>query len=181
MLMHSFTKREKVILIILAVACLIGFYFLAVHYPVKTRLEEIAIEKSLVDEQQMLADAKFANYTKMKNELEEIKQLPENELTFMPEFDNKQTLIYYFNNVFADTAPNLQFSNAKFEGRIASRTVSFNFNADNWEAAKSTLSLLTGTGFRCSMQNLTISPDAGDISSNSLKVSGNIEFYELVN
>lgn len=180
MLMRSFTKREKIVMLVLAIALLIGFYFLAIHYPVKTRLEEIELEKADVDEQTMLANAMLANYNKMKNELEEIFSEQDENITVMPEYDNKQTLIYYFNNVFADTAPNLQFSQAQINGNIASRTISFNFTADSFESARDILELLTGTGFRCSMDNITVSPTEGDIAHNELRVSGSIVFYELV-
>lgn len=180
MLMRSFTKREKIVLFVVAIALVIGFYFLTISYPVKNRLEEIELEKIDVEDQTTIATAVLANYNKMKNELEEIKSLPEESLTYMPEYDNKQTLIYYFNSVFAETAPDLRFDAAKIEGNIASRTISFNFTADNFESAKEILRLLTGTGFRCSMQNLTVSPTNGDLASDELRVSGSIIFYELV-
>lgn len=180
MLMRSFTKREKIVMLVLALALIVGFYFLAIHYPVKTRLEEIELEKAEVDEQTMIASAMLANYNKMKTELEEIFAEQNENLTVMPEYDNKQTLIYYFNSVFAETAPNLQFSQARIEGNIASRSISFNFTADSFDSARSVLELLTGTGFRCSMDNITISPTEGDLEHDELRVSGNIVFYELV-
>ena len=180
MLMRRFTKREKIVMLILAIALVVGFYFLAIHYPVKTRLEEIALEKQDIEDQTVIAEAMLANYRKMKNELDEIFSLPEDEITVMPEYDNKQTLIYYFNTVFAETAPDLRFDNAKIDGRIASRSISFNFTADSYSSAEEILTLLTDTGFRCSMQNLTVSPTEGDLANNELRVSGNIVFYELV-
>lgn len=180
MLMHSFTKREKIVVFVLAIALVVGFYFLAIHYPVKTRLEEIELEKMDIEDQTVVAEAVLANYNKMKNELEEIKSVPEEELTYMPEYDNKQTLIFYFYNVFAETSPDLRFDTPKIEGNIASRTINFNFTADSYESAMEILRLLTGTGFRCLMQNLTVSPTNGDLSKDELRVSGNIVFYELV-
>ncbi len=180
MLMHSFTKREKIVIFVLAIALVIGFYFIVIHYPVKTRLEEIAIEKTEVEDETTISMAVLENYKKMKDELEEILAMPEDKLTFMPEFDNVETLTLYFNTVFAGTAPNLSFSSASIDGNIASRTISFNFTAGSYQEAKNILTLLTGSGFRCLMQNVTISPTEGDVAHNELRVSGNIVFYELV-
>lgn len=180
MLMHSFTKREKIVIFILAIALLIGFYFIVIHYPVKTRLEEIAIEKADVEDQTTISMAVLENYKKMKTELDEILAMPEDKLTYMPEYDNVETLTFYFNTVFAGTAPNLSFSSVSIDGNIASRTISFNFTSDSYQSAKKILTLLTGTGYRCLMQNVTISPTEGDIERDELRVSGNIVFYELV-
>ena len=180
MLMHSFTKREKIVLVILAIALVAGFYFLAIHYPVNQRLEEIKIEKAEVEDQTTLAMAKAQRYRTMQKELDEIFALSEDEITVMPPFDNKQTLTYIFNDVFADTAPNLRFADVKTDGNIATRSISFTFNADSYDAAKEILIKLTGTGYRCLLQNVTLAPTNGDVEYDGLTVSGNIVFYELI-
>ena len=180
MLMRGFTRREKIVLLFLALVLVAGFYFLAIHYPVKTRLEEIESEKMEVEDQTTIAMAMAQRYRSMKNELDEIFALPEDEITVMPLYDNRQTLTLYFYDVFKDTAPNLSFSNVKIDGNIAERSISFNFTADSYETAKTILQQLTGTGFRCQLQNVTLSPSDGDIESDEIKVSGNIVFYELI-
>lgn len=180
MLMHRFTKREKVIIVILAIALVVGFYFMVIHYPVKTRLEEIELEKQQVDDETTVALAVAAQYKNMKTELEEIFALPEDEITVMPEYDNKQTLIHYFNSVFADTAPDLRFSGVKTKGSIASRTIGFNFTSPDYASAKDILRKLTGTGFRCLMQSVSLSPAEGSVEDDELRISGNIIFYELI-
>lgn len=179
--MHSFTKREKIVLLVLAVALVIGVYFIFIFYPVKTRLEEIDIEKINAEDETTISMAVLEKYRNMKDELEDILAMPEEELTYMPEYDNVETLTLYFNTVFAETAPNLSFSNPQINGNVASRTISFNFTADSYQSAKNILTLLTGSGFRCLMQNVSISPNEGkDVERDKLTISGNIVFYELV-
>lgn len=180
MLTRSFTRREKIVLAIVAIAFFIGLYFLVIHYPIKTRLKEIDLEKMEVEDQTTVAMAMAERYRLMSEELDEIFSLPEEEITVMPPYDNKQTLTLYFYNVFADTAPNLRFDNVKIEGNIASRSISFSFTADDYESAKAILQQLTGTGFRCLMQNVALSPTEGSIEEDELRVSGNIVFYELI-
>lgn len=178
--MRSFTKREKIVLFILVIALVFGFYFLAIHYPVKTRLEEIELEKIEVDDQTSIAMAVAQRYNSMKKELDEIFSLPEDKITVMPRYDNEQTLTLYFYTVFEDTAPDLRFDNVKTDGKIAKRSINFNFTAENYDSAKEILQQLTGTGFRCLLQNVTISPTNGDVEGDELRVSGNIVFYELI-
>lgn len=180
MLMHSFTKREKIVLAVVAVVLLIGLYFWQIHYPVKTRLEEIEAEKLTVEDETSLATMMATQYQMMKEELDEIFALPEDQISVMPEFDNKENLTFIFDSVFADTAPDLRFDAVRIEGNIAMRSISFSFSADSWAAAKEILTLLTTTGYRCQLQNLSLSPEGGSVADSPLRVSGNIVFYELV-
>ncbi len=180
MLMHSFTKREKIILIIAAIALLIGFYFLVIHYPVKTRLAEIDAEKLTVEDERMIADVKLASYNKMKKELDEIFAMPAEELTYMPEYDNAVVLMSILDGIIPRSGYSISQSVSQ-EGTIAARSVNFNFTADDYMQAKQVLGKLQNTGYRCLMQDLTISPGDGSVTGRDIKVSGNIVFYELVN
>ena len=180
MLLRSFNKREKIILLVLVLFLVVGFYFMMIHYPVTTRLEEIEAEKLNVEDQTNLAIAKGQVYIRMKNELNDIMALPLDKLTVMPSYDNFQTLTFYFTSIFQGIAPDIRFSNPIFSGRIATRSMSFSFNASDYETAKETLRQFTGTGFRCLLQNVTFSPEDGDLENNGVRVSGTIVFYELV-
>lgn len=185
MLMRSFTKREKIILLVLVVFLLVGFYFLVIHYPVTTRLEEIESEKLMVEDQTNLAITKGQVYVKMKNELNEIFSLPFDKITVMPIYDNQTQLLFNYQTIFEDLAPDLRLGDVKIEGNIATRTVTFTVTVADFEAAKDFIRKLTGTGFRCLLQNITVTPeqsgsDSGSLENGALRLTGNIIFYELV-
>lgn len=180
MLMRNFTKREKIVLLILVLVLLGGFYFLVIHYPVSTRLEEIESEKLMVEDETTVAIAKGQKYVTMKNELNEIFQLPFDKITVMPAYDNQTQLLYNYQTIFQDLSPDLRLGDVKIDGNIATRTVSFTVTVSDFESAKDFIKKLTSTGFRCLLQNITISPEQGDLETNSIKLSGNIVFYELV-
>lgn len=179
MLMHNFSKREKVIIFIAAIALVIGFYFLVIHYPCKTRLAEIEQEKVTVEDETMLANIMLDSYRGMKNELDQIFAMPEDEITYMPEYDNVVTLMSILDGIIPRSEYNLSQS-VGTEGNIAKRTMNFNFSASDYEHAKEILEQLQGTGYRCLMQNLTIAPSDGSVTGRDVKVSGSIIFYELV-
>lgn len=179
MLMHSFTKREKIIIFIAAVALVIGFYFLVIHYPCKTRLAEIEQEKLQVEDDTSIASIMFQSYSGMKKELDEIFAMPADEITYMPEYDNVVTLMSMLDGIIPLAQYNISQS-VSVDGTIASRSISFNFAASDYEAAKVVLDRLQSTGYRCLMQNLTIAPSDGSVTGRDVKVSGSIVFYELV-
>ncbi len=178
--MHNFSKRETAIIIVAAIALLIGFYFLVIHYPVKTRLAEIDAEKIAVEDERVIADATLVSYNRMKKELDEIFAMPAEELTYMPEYDNVTNLMSILNGIIPPSGYSISQSVSQ-DGSIAARTVNFNFSADDYMQAKQILGKLQSTGYRCLLQNLTISPSDGNVTGRDVKISGNIVFYELVN
>lgn len=179
MLMRNFSKREKSIILAAVIALIIGFYFLVIHYPVKRNLEEIARNKVTTEDMIALATAKASIYRNMKEELDEIFAMPEDEITVMPEYDNIETIDMLLHSILpGDYA--IQFGDVTMDGIVATRNISISFPASDYDNAKSILSQLVGTGYRCLMQNLIISPSEGDITGNNLNVSVNIVFYELV-
>ena len=180
MLMRSFTKREKGILLLLVVFLLAGLYFMVIHYPVTNRLEEIEERMLQVEDNTNLALVKAQEYNRMKKEMEEIFALPPEKVTVMPAYPNQSQLLYHYNMIFADLNPDIRMSEAKIEGNIASRNVSFSVTVGGFEEAKDFVGKLTGTGYRCLLQNLTVSPEEGDMERDAMTLSGNIVFYELV-
>lgn len=177
---RSLSRREIFLLLLLVIIVLIGLYFLLVHYPVVNELEDIELEKEEVAEDTEIAETTQQVYIKMTNELEEIFKMPPDELTVMPEYDNFETLMVDFNRIFAGTDPSLSFDQVSFNGNIATRVMRFSFTALSYEHARSVLTNLTGTGYRCLLDGLSLTPvDGGDVGSAALRVSGAITFYEL--
>ena len=180
-LTRSFTRREQVMIIVLVLTILVGLYFYAVHYPIVNRMDEIAQEHEELALKTEVAEARYAIYQSMKAELEKIFAMPKDELTVMPEYDNFQTLMNYFNVIFQGTDPSLNFDAVRVDGKIAARTVRFSFTAEGYAQAKRILGQLTGTGYRCLMENVSLVPvdNEEEVETGALKVSGSITFYEL--
>ena len=86
----------------------------------------------------------------------------------------------YLGSVFSGSTPELYYETPVAEGSVVMRTVSFGFSAESYSEMKSTLSLLTGSGFRCQLKSVSLSSESGDISSGGLRVSGSIVFYEYL-
>lgn len=184
---RSFTRREIILLLVLALLLILGLYFYAVHYPIVNRTAEIDAEMDDVLFKLDVAKTRQGIYNSMKTELDEIFKLPEDELTVMPEYSNFQTLLNHFNTIFDGHEPVLSFDTVTFNGNIAARTVRFTFLASDWEEGREILSQLTSTGYRCLLDSLSFTSAGGDtnredfyVESSPLKISGSITFYELV-
>ena len=178
---RSFTRREQVLILVLVLAALVGLYFYAVHYPIVNRLEEIETEQEEIALRTEVAEKRASQYRAMKAELEEIFAMPEDQITVMPEYDNFQTLMNYFNVIFLGTDPVLNFDAVRTSGKIATRTVRFSFTAEGYAQAKHILDQLTDTGFRCLLDSVSLVPSEsdGEVELSPLRVSGTVTFYEL--
>lgn len=176
---HKLSNREKVLLLVLVLVLLAGLYFYVVHYPITNRLDEIELERDDLLVSQAVADTRLQIYNDMQAELEEIFAMPEDEITVMPAYSNRETLLLYFDKIFAGTSQVLNFDDERETDNIVERTVRFSFNADSYAKARQVLTDLTvGSGYRCLLDSLTVSPVEGNIESGALRISGTITFYE---
>ena len=201
MLMRSFTRREKIMLLVLVLIMLVGLYVLFVHNPVQKSLADLDQEKENLELQRDVAQAMAIKYTSMKNELEEIFQLPKDQITVMPLYDNAEVLMIQLNHILGELEYNLNFSTVTFADKVATRAVQVTFDAPSYEEARDIIQRLTHTGNRSLMNTLAITPvsittgsgGTGNIylrsgnrqttKSNSIlsgpqQVTGTITFYE---
>lgn len=200
MLMRSFTKREKFLLLVLVLVMLVGLYVLGVHNPVKASLARLEGEKEDAELRLQVAQTRLGQYNDMKAELEEIFALPADQLTVMPPYDNTKALMVQFNHIFGELEYDLTFSPATFNDNVATRAVQFTFDAPSYEDARSIIQRLTHTGNRSLMNTLSIAPantrtensrggninlrtdraaQQRNIHEGAQTVSGTITFYEL--
>lgn len=176
---HRLSTREKLLLLLMVLILLVGLYFYLVHYPITERMEEISLEREDLLVQQAVADTRLQTYNDMKAELEEIFAMPEDEITVMPEYSNRETLLLYFDQIFAGTNQVLNFDDERVNDNIVERGVRFSFNADSYAQARDILTKLTvASGFRCLLDSLSVSPSGGDLENGALRISGSITFYE---
>ena len=203
MLMRSFTRREKILLLVLVLIMLVGAYVLLIQNPVNASLEKLRTEKEELELQQEVAELQRAKYHAMQAELEEIFAMPKSQLTVMPLYDNKKALLRQLNDILGDLEEyNLAFSDVAFNEKVASRSVQFTFVAPSYEEACDIIDQLTHTGNRSLMNTMAIAPaqnttagtwsnintrnrdrtqaavQSKDILVGPQQVSGTITFYE---
>lgn len=190
MLMRNFTRREKVLLVILGLVLLVGLYFLCVQRPVEDRLAALELEKEDLELDTTVATTMLAQRNEMRAELDEIFAMPKDQITVMPAYDNLETLMVQFDSIFMGLEPKLSFPEVRFEEGVATRPIEFEFDAPSYDQARAILTRLTRTGQRSLLDGLSIQPMEressgrgqtanGDIKTGPVSVRGTIYFYEL--
>ncbi len=191
MLMRSFSRREKALLVVLALILVVGLYVLMVQRPVEAKLDELALEVEDLDLKTQVAQIKLSQRNKMKKELDEIFALPQDQITVMPPYDNIETLMVQFNTIFMGLEPKLSFPEVRFEEGVATRPIQFEVVVPTYDQARAILTRLTRTGYRSLLDGLSITPAEdianlrGDlqtgrsIQQGNVALRGTIYFYEL--
>ncbi len=191
MLMRSFSRREKTLLVFLALILVVGLYVLLVQRPVEAKLDELALEVEDLEVKTQVAQIKLSQRNKMKKELDEIFALPQDQITVMPPYDNIETLMVQFNSIFLGLEPKLSFPEVQFNEGIATRPIQFEFMAPSYDQARAILTRLTRTGYRSLLDGLSITPADATVTSRdvllagrniqqgTVAVRGTIYFYEL--
>lgn len=185
-LSKQFTRREKVLMTVLALLMVGAAYFFAVHQPVEASLEQIAARRDEAGLEVMVLEAKQARLDEMRRELEEILAQPNAPET--PKYDNLQQLMVFLNAIMGPaTDYSLSFQNveAPEEGQIVRRVVDMSFTCTDYGAARAAVEHLRDCPFRCQIGALTMAPagagqdaPAAGLTGGAVQVSLSITFFE---
>lgn len=178
---RSFSTREKVLLLVLAVVLVIGaYYFLVVKNVADTltanqqQLEEIQIQ---IDAQNTIAQAR----SRMEAELAELgdgESLPE-----VAVYDNIRNELNELNALMASaTSYDLTFDQPELEGSLVRRTVSVSFTVPTYRAALDVVKALENGSYKCLIEDFALNgkllPD-GSVESVSATMS--VTYVETTN
>ncbi len=188
---RKFTLRESLLLILLAVVLCLGLYFGLVYYPVHTNATKTSRELAAVQGEIAAAEDEQRKYNAMKDELNSM-----DKSTVMPQYKNneqQEVLRALFETIFTGIEGyviNYPSITSPSPGvRVRTVSVTFTINEANkgdavdvYHKVKSILSDLMSTGYRCSMQDLTLAPSGGNDLEHATEIQVtrcSILFYEL--
>ena len=186
-LSRQFTRREKVLLAILAVLLLFALYYLAVHRPVTEALSRIQSESETVSVDLTVLEAKEQRMIQMQQELDEILSQPN--VSEIPKYDNLQQVMDFLNTVLSSASEyTLSFQGLQQpqDGGILRRTMQMTFTTPSYDAARSMIEQLQNCPYRCQLSDFSILPfsadsqpqDAASLLDGSVQASVTVTFFE---
>lgn len=177
---RTFTSREKVLLVVLAVLLIGCFYYLVVLQP---SLSAIASSDSAVAaaEDEMLVQQAVA--TRKAELVEQIREAQESgvDQKTLPPYDNTKNELAELDAILANaTSYNIDFSSAEIAGTLVRRSVSIAFTADSYDAAQNVLQKLIDCKYSCLVTDIAVSgAGLGQTSSQGeVKASAAVTFFE---
>lgn len=196
MLKRSLTRREKTLLVILAVLIIFAAYYLLVHQNVKNSLIDIESQKELVQTEITIAQTKVAKKQKMVKELEEIEA--SGIKSVVPEYDNLSKEITFLNSVLQGTTDyTINFTSLSTSEGIARRVANLSFTSPSYDDCCAIIGKLQNCQYCCRLGDVVMEPikeyngehsyyygyyyDADySILRNPLTVNVTMTFYEKV-
>lgn len=183
MLLRAFTRREKVLMVVLAVVMLMGVYIMGIHYPVRDSLDRLEQERADLELDLQIVQLQHSKYQAMRAELEDILSLPPDQVTVMPNYDNLQPLMNRLNQIFTlSVAYDMSFDPVSVEDSVARRTIQMTFTCANYADARSIVEQLCHTGWRCLISDLSLSTpqNTGDLAAGAVVASVTVTYFESV-
>ncbi len=186
-LTRQFTRREQVLLLILAVLFLFAVYFLAVHIPASEAMEHIRTEYETVSVDVTVLKAKQQRMDQMRQELDAILSQPN--VAEIPTYDNLQQVIGFLNTVLSsaeDYSLSFQGLQQSEDSTILRREMQMTYVSPSYPAAREVLEQLQNCPFRCQLNGLSMAPfsengqanaDAA-LSDGPAQVSLTVTFFE---
>jgi len=176
------STRDLLMLTVLAVLIIGVVYYMSFYTPLQQELSDLATQAADVDAQINVVTTKIASMDAMQRELDEIFARPEDEITEIAPYDNKEVVLNQLNGILQRSDNyNLSFADpsVQADGTVR-RNVSMSFSCPDYDSAKSIIEDLSNCQWRCLVSNLSIS-GGGDIMDGAVQVSATITFFESIN
>jgi len=177
---NALSQRDSVLLVFLIVLITAALYYMAFYTPLQNELATLSEQAKQLDVQITEAGTKVNKLNAMQAELDVILSQPENEITEIAPYDNKDVVLTQLYSVLAQTQDyslNLTDPNIGEDGTVR-RQISMSFHCASYAAAKTIIQELTEGRWRCLVSDLSISTDNGDLMNGGVSVSMTITFFE---
>ncbi len=185
-LSKQFTRREKILLLVLCLLLLGALYFWLVHIPVSNSLAELQGQQTQAQNQISALQAKDARLRQMRQELEQLKN--EENAAVTPSYNNLENVVAFLNAAMGsaqDYSLSFQEVSLTQDSSIVRRSIQMSFVAGSFEQAKEMVLSLRGSPYRCQLSNLSMSQAQQSDTSSGLgagvvQISLTITFFEQV-
>lgn len=175
-------STREIVMLLLLVAILVGvIYYMAFYTPLQKELADLSSQSAALDGQIQSATTKLQSMAAMQAELDEILSRPEDEITEIAPYDNKEVVLNELNGILYGTDYSLTFTDPQIQddGTVR-RVVSMSFTCSSYKTAKSIITALAQNQWRCLVGNLSVS-SSDNIMTDEVSISATITFFESTN
>ena len=191
-LKREFSRREKILLIVLVVLILAALYFYAVDYPARQVNATAKTETENLQTEIAILSAKKDKQDKMSAELDAL--LADPTTVAIPDYDNLQEVISFLNTVLYNTEdyslsfPGIDFPKEEDSVSIARRYLSMTFVSPSYKSARTMIDRLQASPYCCQIGSVQIRPVLYDLdhrlvedaalTDGSVEVTLSMTFFE---
>ncbi|MEG1167372.1 MAG: type II secretion system protein GspM [Gordonibacter sp.] len=177
---RAFTKREKIMLLVLAVVLVAASYYLFVVQNVANTKASNAAQLQEVQDQIAAQDTVAAMREKMQSELEKMGQVEK--LPVIATYDNLRNELDQLNAALASTSSyDLKLTQPVLTGETVRRVVTLTFTTPSYDAATAVLEALQNGKYRCVITDFSMTGKMlADGTIESVSSTLNVTYYETI-
>ena len=169
---YSFSKREKVLLVVLAILLVGALWYLLVYQGTQTRTQQAQQELESAQATLSTQEDQLASMTTMQKELDSLKS--SGTAVPLPDYDNQSNVLAELNTILGSVNTySLSFAEpAVDDNGIVRRTVTLSFGCADYATARATLDAIEASQYRNQIQTCAISSSGStSTSTNSIVAS----------
>lgn len=183
---RDFTKREKVLIVVLIVILAALCYYWFVDIPVRNGINEATSRKESLQLELDSVNQKIADLQQMDRELANLGN--SGRAGYMGSYNNSKAELAQLNDVLSKTEEYaIAFADLTREGDLVRRGFTIQFTTNGYDDAKKTIIDLENSEYRCRIGDLACEPDTNSEEEVDLKhwkgkiqVSATATFYETM-
>ncbi len=177
-LSRDFTFKEKLLLLILVVALIVLGYYQFIDKPCRRNIAEAQAEQEALQMELTAVNKKIDTLENMQNEINAISS--SGKTSMMPSYNNNRNVTRLLNDVLGDLGYSITFSNVTREYDQIRRNISLQFICPDYESMEDLFRQLTGSEYRCLLDDVSGSVNNRYNDDNSVTVNATATFYETM-
>lgn len=176
MMSREFTKREKLLMLIMCILLIGILYFQFVYKPARESIKKY--NTSDLSLQLQAEQLKAQNIRKMNSEMASNKAT---KAGVVASYNNVKNEIKALNDVFAGAQTfNMNFSEATKDGDAVRRNIDISFTAGSYTAAENILKKLYNCKYRCLIRTINITSSGSGVKSGAVAGTLKVTFFETL-
>lgn len=177
----SFSKREKVLLLVLVAILLSAIYYFFVALPSMDAISVANTQTATLQDEIMMETARLKKIKEMEKKIEEA-STADGFKTQIPNYDNLEKVMKQMDSILsATTEYKLAFAPITEEDSLVYRPIEAEFNCANYATAKNIIQQIYKSPFKSLIDNLSVDNveyDDTNIVTSPVKVTMTVVFIE---
>ena len=173
---REFTKKEKIMIVLLLLILAGLSYYRFFFIPVQNRIATADTRREAARMELSIVEAQIARLQAMQDELDGIESAEHS--TYLASYNNSEAEIRLLNRLLADTLQySLSFSNVTRDEDLIRRNITMQFKTTDYNAMRELIENLIDGEFRCLIGDMRCSTSSKD---GSVTATATVTFYETM-
>ena len=177
---RELTRREKLLILLLALVLIGLAYYQFVDRPVRQSIENAHAERDSLSVELTAVQAKLKIMRRMRDEMEDI--TAGGTASEMKSYNNSKAELELLNDILRDTPEySITFANVTRDKDQIRRNFTLQFKADEYDTVKRVIKRLTESPYRCLIGDLKLTPERGAyLHDGVVTVGATATFFETM-